>query len=173
MDIQTTKFQEYWDDFVLSFQGLLITESKKQELSFSLVKQALSEVIITWCSEYTINGKWLYNLMQDEPEKGKLVKEIITKDITLYEVKNENSYFKTIQYVVPVGSGIIGYSIASSLAASTIATVCATLLPMLVTYPICKGHYIIRQNKQKDIIIEGYIRQLNKYKESIMSVLLV
>ena len=106
MDILTIKFQELWDNFVSSFKGILITESSKQGLSFAIVKLSLSESVLTWSSEYTINGRWLYKLIQEEPEKGALVKEILTKDISLTEVKSESSNSDSLKYVIPVGAAL-------------------------------------------------------------------
>ena len=173
MDILTIKFQELWDDFVSSFKGILITESSKQELSFAIVKLSLSESVSTWSSEYTINGRWLYKLIQEEPEKGALVKEILTKDISLTEVKSESSNSDSLKYVIPVGAGAIGYGVAHMAGLTTLGTTCATLIPMAVAYPLTTTLLSNRKDKEKGRIINGYVNQLNKYKEAVMSVLIV
>ena len=173
MDILTIKFQELWDNFVSSFKGILITESSKQGLSFAIVKLSLSESVLTWSSEYTINGRWLYKLIQEEPEKGALVKEILTKDISLTEVKSESSNSDSLKYVIPVGAGAIGYGVAYMAGLTTLGTACATLIPMAVAYPLTTTLLSNRKDKEKERIINGYVNQLNKYKEAVMSVLIV
>lgn len=172
MDILTIKFQELWDDFVSSFKGNLITESSKQGLSFAIAKLSLSEAVSTWSSEYTINGRWLYKLIQEEPEKGKLVKEILTKDISLTEVKSESSNSDSLKYIIPVGAGAIGYGVAHMAGLATLGTACVTLIPMAVAYPLTTTHLSNRKDKEKERIINGYVNQLNKYKEAVMSALL-
>jgi len=172
MDILTIKFQELWDDFVSSFKGRLITESSKQELSFAIAKLSLAEVVSTWSSEYTINGRWLYKLIQEEPEKGKLVKEILTRDISLMEVKSAYSNSDRIKYIIPLGAGAIGYGVAHLAELATLGTACATLIPMAVAYPLATTHLSNKKNQQKESVINSYVNQLNKYKEAVISALL-
>ncbi len=173
MEIQTIKFQELWDDFVSSFKGLLITESSKQELSFAIAKLSLTEVVSTWSSEYTINGRWLYKLIQEEPEKGKLVKEILTKDISLTEVKLEYSSPDSLKYIIPLGVGVIGYGVAHIAELATLGTVCTTLIPIAIAYPLTTTHLSNKKDKQNERIISDYVNQLNKYRDAVISTLLV
>jgi len=172
MDILTTKFQELWQDFVSSFKGNLITESRKQTLTFAIAKMALGEAVSTWTSEYTINGRWLYKLMQEEPAKGELVKEIFTKDIILTEVKPTGAKSDSLKYLVPIGAGAVGYGVAHLAELATIGTACATLVPMAVAYPITTKYLSNQKEKEEENVIKSYVSQLNKYKESIISALL-
>jgi len=172
MDILTTKFQELWQDFVSSFKGNLISESRKQKISFAIANMALGEAVSTWTSEYTINGRWLYKLMQDEPAKGELVKEIFTKDIALTEVKPSGAKSDSLKYLVPIGAGAVGYGVAHLAELATIGTACATLVPMAVAYPITTKYLSNQKEKEEKNVINSYVNQLNKYKESIMSALL-
>lgn len=172
MEVLTVKFQELWNDFISSFKGSLITEANKQELSLGLVKIILSDAVSTWSSEYTINGRWLYKLMQDEPEKGKLVKEIITKDISLSEVKPESTNPENLKYIIPIGAGAIGYGAAYMAGLATVGTACSTLIPMAVAYPLAKTHISNKKSKEKERMINSYVDQLNKYKEAVISALM-
>lgn len=172
MDTLTTKFQELWQDFISSFKGSLITESRKHAVQFPVAKMALSEAISTWTSKYTINGRWLYKLIQENPEKGGLVKEIITKDIALEEIKSASTNYDSLKYIIPLGAGAVGYGIARLTGLATLGTACATIAPMVIAYPIAKT-YLSNQNEKARInLINGYVNQLNKHKESIMSALL-
>lgn len=172
MDIQTNKFQELWNDFIASFKGSLMMEAKKQRISFPIAKMALSEAVSTWLSEYTINGRWLYKLLAEEPAKGDLVKEIITKDITLTEVKTEDAGSENLKYLVPAGAGIAGYLVSYFANFATLATILTTIAPMAVAYPLTKNYLSERAVKGDDKAIEAYVAQLNKYKESILSALM-
>ena len=173
MDTLTTKFQELWQDFVSSFKGNLMAESRKQKISFAIAKMALSEAVSTWTSEYTINGRWLYKLMQDEPAKGELVKEIFIKDITLTEVKSTGTKSDSLKYLVPIGAGAVGYGIAHLAKLATVGTACSTFIPMAVAYPITTKYLSNQKEREEENIINTYVNQLNKYKESIISALLV
>lgn len=172
MDIQTTKFQELWKDFIDSFKGNLITESRNQEITFAIAKMALREAVSTWTSEYTINGRWLYKLLKSEPAKGELVKEILTKDIRLSEVGGAGSKSDSMKYFIPLAAGAIGYGIAHLAKFATVGTACATLVPMAVAYPVTVKYLSDRKDKYTESMINAYVGQLNKYRESIMSALL-
>ena len=172
MEVLTIKFQELWDDFISSFKGNLIIESKKQDISFPLVKLTLTEAISTWLSEYTINGRWLYKLTQDDPEKGKLVKEIIIKDISLVEIKSNGPDSSSAKYLAPIGAGALGYGAAKLLGLATVGTACATVIPMIVAYPVAAQYISGKKDANQEQMINGYVNQLEKYKKSIISVLL-
>lgn len=172
MDTLTTKFQELWQDFVSSFKGNLINEARKHNISFAFAKLALGEAVSTWMSEYTINGRWLYKLIQEEPAKGNLVKEIITHDISLTEVDSSKSNSDSLKLIIPLGAGAIGYGIAHLANLGLIATACATLAPMAAAYPITTKFLENQQQKAKQDTINSYVDQLGKYKESIISALL-
>lgn len=172
MDTLTIKFNELWQDFVSSFKGNLITESRKQDISFAFAKLALSEAVSTWTSEYTINGRWLHKLMQDDSSKGNLVKEILTKDIALTEERFNGTKSDSLKYIVPVGAGAIGYGVAHALELATLGTACATLAPMAIAYPLTTKYLSNKKEKAQDNLINAYVDQLNKFKESILSALL-
>lgn len=171
MNILTIGFQELWNDFILSFKGILITESRKQDISFTFVKLSLSDVISTWFSEYTINGRWLYGLIQDEPDKGLLVKEILQKDINLVEIKHNNIH-NSVKYLIPIGAGAVGYGVAQAAHLNLWGTLCASLIPMAIAYPMTARIFSNKREQVQEKVINDYISQLEKYKESIMSVLL-
>lgn len=172
MDILTTRFQELWEGFIDSFKGDLLTESRKQNISFPLAKLALGEAVSSWTSEYTINGRWLYNLLKSNPAKGELVKEIITKDISLTEVKDNSSKSDGLKYLAPLGVGALGYGVARWFEMETMGTLISTILPMFAAYPIATNYLSNQHAKAQDSLINAYVNQLNKYKESIWSVLL-
>lgn len=172
MDTLTQKFEELWQDFISSFKGNLITESRKQSLSFPIAKLALSEAVSTWTSEYTVNGRWLYKLIQDNPAKGNLVKEILTKDIALTEAKPKSAKSDSLKYIAAVGAGAVGYGISRALELETVGTACATLIPMAVAYPAAASYLTNQKEKAEKNLIESYVDQLGKFKESILSTLL-
>lgn len=172
MDIQTNKFKELWKDFVTGFKGNLITESKRQPITLVLARLALADALLSWTSEYTINGRWLNNLIKEEPEKGELVKEILTKDVTLTEVAVPGKKPAALGYAVPLGAGAVGYAAAHYAALGTVGTVCATAIPAIVAYPLMKS-YLDKSNQAETTgVIDGYVRQLDKYREAVLSALL-
>ena len=172
MDTLTTKFQELWQDFVSSFKGNLITESHKQDISFATAKLALGEAVSTWASEYTINGRWLHKLIQENPSKGNLVKEVLTRDVVLSEEKSNGPKSDNLKYIITIGAGAIGYGIAYVAGLNTVVTACAALVPMVLAYPIANRYILDQKEKARADLINSYVNQLNKYKQSILSILL-
>lgn len=172
MEIATTKFQGLWNDFVSSFKGSLIMESRKQNVNYPLAKMLLNNCLLTWTSEYTVNGRWLYNLMRDEPEKGKLVKDIIKNDITLSPVNLTVSKSDCSRYIIPLGAGALGFGASYFAGLATPYVAGATIIPMAIAYPLTTRYLANKKEKAIDAIINAYVSQLEKYKQSIISALL-
>lgn len=172
MDIQTNKFKELWHDFVTGFKGNLIDESKKQPITLALASLSLSDALLSWTSEYTVNGRWLNNLIKEEPAKGNLVKEIITKDVALTEVRIPQSKPAALGYAIPAGAAALGYAAAQCASLGTLPTVCATAVPAVVAYPFVRSYLDKSRHAEITGVIDSYVGQLDKYKDAVLSALL-
>ena len=172
MDTVTNKFNQLWDDFVSSFKGNLIAQARKQTLSFAFVKLIFSEACLSWTSEYSVNGRWLDNLVKENPANGNLVKEILTQDMALKEIAVQGDSLDFLKYVAPVGAGAIGYGISKALHLATLGTACATLAPLLIAIPVTNGCLNSRKENATMRLIDGYVAQLSKYREAVVAALM-
>ena len=171
--IEINKFEKVWENFLNSFRGSLITQSRKQSLSYPLVKLLFQEASLTWTSGYGINCTWLDQLMNEYPEKGMIVKEILTKDMGIVELPvasydNNN----TIKLMASVGTGAIGYVISSFMGLGMVGVAASTILPAAIAIPIAQSQLSNAKSRNVNKTIDLYINQLEKYKNSIESVLL-
>lgn len=169
-DIQ--QFEKLWNGFVDSFKGELITQSKQQILSYPFVKLIFSDKVLSLTSEYTSFGRWLNDIILRNPQKGKLIQEILTKDMLLTEVITEDNISLNVKYIATGSIGILGFVAAKGMGLGMINSAIMTLVPMAIVYPITSSY--IKTNKDRAIykLIDNYISQLNKYKEAISSILL-
>ncbi len=168
----TDKFDDLWTDFVSTFKGSLLMQARKQTLSFALVKLIFSETCLSWTSEYTVNGRWLDGFIKENPVKGALVKEILTKDMKLSEVIVDRNGMSFLKYAVPVGVGAAGYSIAKLLELGTVGVATSTLVPLAVAIPIANSIVNNRKTDITEVLINGYVRQLDKYRDAVIAALL-
>ena len=175
MDIleTTQRFEQLWEQFIATFKGSLITEARKQHVNLTLAKILLKDATEPWTADYGVNGVWLKHLKQDEPKKGELVEEILTHDLTLQDVKiappKPNNALKV---AVPIGAGVAGLAVAKALSLGTVATATAVAVPAALALPIVNSRMETAAAKRKQHIIDAYVQQLDKYKESIKSILL-
>lgn len=169
-DIQ--QFERLWDGFVTSFKGDLIGQSRKQTLTYPLVKLIFSDKVLTLTSEYGSLGRWLDEVIKSQPRKGMLIKELLTKDMTLTEEKLNNEISSTIKYAVVGGAGALGFIVSKGMDLGMISTTILTLAPMAIAYPVATSYISTRKEKGIYTLIDAYVTQLDKYKKSINSVLL-
>lgn len=166
------QFEELWGNFVLSFKGELITQSKQLTLSFPLVKLIFTDKVLSLTSEYNMFGRWLGQLTQENPIKGALIKDILTKDMTLTEETMTKEIPLVSKYVVTGSAGAVGYIAAKVLDMGMLGSAILTIAPMVVSYPAVSTYISARKRKDVDDLIDAYVAQLEKYKKSVCSVLL-
>ena len=170
MDIleTTQRFEQLWEQFIATFKGSLITEARKQHVNLTLAKILLKDAAETWTADYGVTGVWL-----QQPKKGELVEEILTHDLTLQDVKiappKPNNALKV---AAPIGAGVAGLAVAKALSLGTVATATAGAVPAALALPIVNARMETAAAKRKQRIIDAYVQQLDKYKESIKSILL-
>lgn len=186
METDQKTFVKLWEDFILSYKGKLITASNSREISFSSAKQLLSESSLCWTSGQEMCARWLRGLYEESPKRAELINEIITRDMTLNEVKVASSKGNISKIVIPVCVGIVGFAIAKKIFAIkligttitkmfTLRLVGAALMALVVAlmaYFIVKGRLSAKHDRERFAIIDDYINQLDKYKKAIEDVLL-
>lgn len=166
-----TDFNTIWNDFVSSFKGELINESRKKKLNFDEVRLIFSEHLASWTSEYEAPGRWLRELSRIEPEKGELVREILLTDMHLDEEAASTGASRVWEYAVPLAAAGAGFGAAKFFGLGTLWTACATAVPAVMLYSIMRHNIESSHESTENSAIEGYVRQLDKYKYSVDSAL--
>lgn len=168
----TQRFEELWNNFVTSFKGSLLGESRKQTLTYPLAKLLLQDAILTWNEDYSINGAWLRQLTKDEPKKAAIVKEILNDDMHLTETDVKQSDDTLVRYGIPIGSGIAGLAISNALSASALVQAASTIGPMAIAIALCHSHIKSKKATTVSLMVDDYVEQLDKYKQAIIATLM-
>ena len=166
------KFESLWTDFMALVKGMLINTIAKQKLSTPLANLILSDAASSWNSEYEINGKWLSNLKNVDSKKAELVSEILLNDMRFTEIDIQAELPMYCNYVIPAAGACIGCAISMYLDYSKMVQAASTIIPAVLLYPAVTTFRKRMNETNKDKCIEEYIAQLEKYKNSVISVLI-
>ena len=165
------RFESLWGDFIALVKGKLISTAAKQKLSTPLANLILSDAASSWNSEYDINGKWLSDLKKTNPKEAEMVREILLDDIHFEEMDVKGELPLYYNYVIPAVGACAGCAISMYLGYGKLIQAASTVIPAALLYPAVNTFRNRMKETNKDKCIEGYIAQLEKYKNSVMSVL--
>ena len=165
------KFESLWDDFISLVRGKLLTVAKNQTITTPLANLILSNAVSSWLSEYEINGRWLMRYREEDEAKMNLVQEVLTQDMKFSEVTIKRELPDYYNYIIPtIGAGV-GYATSFIFDLGKIVQVASVIVPATLLYPAVKMY---RQNQKvanMDINVNLYIEQLNKFRDSVLSIL--
>ena len=165
------KFKSLWSDFCSLVKEKLLSTAQKQSISAPLANLILSEAVSSWLSEYEINGRWLMKYKLKDEAKANLVQEVLTQDMKFAEVCLKSELPDYYNYIVPVIGAGLGYVTGNFFDLGKVAQVFSVLAPAVLLYPAVKMY---RQNQAEanvEININLYMDQLNKFKDSVISIL--
>ena len=165
------KFESLWTDFIDLVKGKLISTAAKQKLSAPLANLILSDAASSWNSEYEINGKWLTNLKGVDSKKAEIVGEILLNDMCFTEVDTKEELPTYYNYVIPAVGACAGCAISMYLGYGKLVQAASTIIPAVLLYPAVTTFRNRMNETNIDKCIEDYIAQLEKYKNSVTSVL--
>lgn len=165
------RFESLWNDFTNLVKGKLLTIAKKQTLSTPLAKLILTDVSGAWGDDYTTYGRWLQLLSQNDSPKAELIKEVLQKDITFTDVEKASVLPDYCNYLIPGIGACAGYATSCYFELGKIAQVATVLLPAILLYPAVKMFRNNQTEAATDKIVTSYMEQLDKYKNSILSIL--
>lgn len=165
------KFEFLWTDFIALVKGKLINAAAKQKLSTPLANLILSDAASSWNSEYEINGKWLSNLKGVDTKKAELVSEILLNDMCFTEIDTKGELPNYYNYVIPAVGACAGCAISMYLGYGKLVQAVSTVIPAVLLYPAVTTFRNRMTETNKNKCIESYIAQLEKYKNSVISVL--
>ncbi len=165
------KFESLWSDFVALVKGKLMTTSTKQKLTTPLANLILADAASSWGTEYEINGKWLSKLKETEPEKAELVRDILLNDIKFNDIDTKSDLPDYYNYVIPAVGACAGLAISMYVGCGKLVQAISTITPAVLLYPAVKTFRSSMHTTSQNKNIDNYILQLEKYKNSIVSIL--
>lgn len=165
-----TTFENYWSNFIAQVQGKLMKAASSQTLSFPYANLILNDAVASWFSEYDVNGKWLLNYKKSNPDKAKLVYEIL-EDIRFEKDVPTRVISPFYDYAIPSVGALGGWCISYFCGGIPVIRLISTLAPAAVLYPVARTWRRKMDETNKVKAIDKYISQLNKYYHSVVSVL--
>lgn len=171
MDTNKEKFVSLWNNFVSHVKGRLMQAAEGQDLTQPLANLILSEISHTWMSEHELNGKWLYKYTEENEKKAALIKEILLNDMRFDEIKQKSIMPGYYTYLIPAIGAVTGYAIGDYFKFNDVWHIISTAAPAALLVPTIKAYRNEQQTKNKGNIVNLYIEQLTKYKNSIITVL--
>lgn len=166
------KFESLWNSFVTLVRGKLLMTARKQNLTLPLANLILSEASTSWMSEYDMNGKWLCNYFKENEEKASLIKEILLQEMKFTAISPKKDLPTSYNYIIPALGAGVGFAVSSLCGLGRIATVLSVLAPAVLLYPAVKTYRSGKALRNVDVNVDLYMEQLEKYKHSIVSILL-
>ena len=163
-------FIRVWEEYLTKLKGQLLRQ-KDDSLSFDSALSVLREVNASWRSEFDLLGRWLTDYSKFDEEKGKEVSSIIFDDMKFEEIKvTPDTKQKMLKYL-PWAGAALGFGGSFLLKASQTIQAVSTILPLALLFPATKkikSDFDMQQNRN---LITEYLQQLDKYKNTIISII--
>lgn len=171
MNKEQEKFESLWDDFIVLVKGRLLTAAGNQTLSTSLANLILSDAASSWASDYDINGRWMKDIKMQDPKKAELISEVLLNDLRFSDVRIKGVLPEYCNYLIPAAGAVAGYAVGVFFDYSKLWQGVFTLVPAVLLYPLVKHFRSNQHISNNENLVNLYVEQLIKYKNSIMSIL--
>lgn len=165
------EFEKYWKKFATQLQGQLMTQAQKGILVHSAFNLTLADCAGFWDSKYSEGGRWLDQYKAGHPEEADMIRDILLKDMQFTDEGKYSSKYGALRYLIPAGSAAAGFIISGISRAGTLARAASTIVPAAVAYPVTANIVNMKADDAKKELIQAYMKQLDKYKRSVESVL--
>lgn len=171
MSTNTENFERLWDKFFVGLKGRIMKKAKNQELTYPLMKLILSDAKSDWETEYEECGRWLIGYMQENPAKGRIVREILTDNMSFKEVHKKPDSLGVAGVLAPLAGAALGFGVSSLFGAGIVVKIVSAVVPAGLSFGAVKAIEPKMKEKSLSDLIDGYLSQLEKYKNSVLSVL--
>lgn len=165
------EFEKCWKKFVTQLQGQIMMQAKKGMLIHSSLNLILADCAGFWDSRHSEGGRWLDKYEAEYPKKAGMVRDILLKDMKFTGEEGNSSKYGALKYIVPVGSAVAGFAVSGGIGACNLVRAACTVVPAAVAYPVTVNIMKMKAEDGKKELIRAYMKQLDKYKLSIESIL--
>ncbi len=166
----TIDFERCWGKFTTRVKGRLMEKNAAGQLNYGVAKLILSDSKNTWELKYDECGRWLSDYEKIQPEKARLVKQVLVRDMKFSEEKIKE-FPASIPYISSAIGAAVGFGVATLLDANMLITAAATLVPVAAIFPATTGAGKTIKKNNSAVAVDAYMTQLDKYKASVLSIL--
>lgn len=173
------EFLSNWEKFTAKLKGRILAMSTQKELTFQVLSETIDYERDFWTSRYEEGGRWIERFSKQNPEKGDIVRSILTHDLHFSGRVNPTSNIGMIRILriligIVVGFLLIKLSPDSWIMKSEAFQNFQRLMPYVSAG--CGGIVFYFMGLQFDTslstkcrreLIEAYMRQLDKFKLSV------
>ncbi len=165
------EFELLWKDFIVLIKGNMMRKSGKQPIPYSVARLIVNEHKGDWGVSDNRFGRWLRDYLKDEPDKGKLVAEILEDDMCIKEITEKKDNLRIFGVAVPVVSGAVGLGVTTFFNLNKYIRTTSAIVPLVVGAVSMKSIIKNKKESHAKALIDAYISQLDKYKKSVLSIL--
>ena len=179
------EFQDNWKKFSTQLKGRMLSFNGKTFSSSGYFNELLESEREFWSSNLQEGGRWLKDYSEKNPENGKTISGILCKDMCFMDVDSSNANIIMSKVCRVVLGLAIGFSIVSfgdsawiqklkeSFFMESLLPYFFALLCGIVFYFIGMSVDSALQAQNSHKLIEAYMKQLEKFKLSVESILQV
>lgn len=169
-DTHKDRFEKLWDDFRTLVKGKLLSTAGKQTLTMPLANLVLSDAASTWTTQYEVGGRWLMKLTEEDAAKAGLVSDVLA-DMKFTEVTTGQPLPAFCNYAIPLVGAGVGLGVAELMGLGRVAQITSVALPAILLVPAVNSFRKYQTEKLREKAVSQYVEQLDKYKNSIISIL--
>lgn len=164
-------FERCWSKFAVTVKKRLIEKSKTQKITLNYANLILNDALLMWEDSSEECGIWLSHYAKSVPDKGGLIKNIISNNVRFYAIKERKDFPDVLKVLIPIIGAVAGFAVAYVLKAPIWGQIISSIAPALILFPLMN---IIQKKKNASNVksdIKDYLMQLENYKNSIIDVL--
>ena len=164
-------FEKNWQKFITRIRGQMMSQMKNGFFSYGTLDLILADSLGFWESKDFEGARWLDEFERSHPDKAQRVRAILLEDMRFTEEPLEKPKGKVLSYAVPVGSAVAGLLAARAAGAGKAVQIAGALVPAVVTASVTDSAVRATADKKEKEWIDLYLRQLDKYRLSVESIL--
>lgn len=165
------RFKTLWDHFITRLHGQMLHATVKQHLTGPMMQLMLADGVDFWDSRQQEGGRWLDQYETANPQKGARIRSILVKDMSFSIEEDAKSRAGILKLALPLGSAAAGLLVSHLSGASAAIRIISTVAPTVVSYPIAVSLIDAQNSSTSKSLIQNYLNQLEKYRQSVESVL--
>ena len=165
------QFSGHWKDFLARLVGQMGRRARGKLPPFLQLQLILQDTASDWAGDDNRWGRWLMALEKEDARKARLIRDILLQDMRFQEITASRGLPPYLQAVIPAAGAAAGLGISMLCRAPIWAVAVSAIVPGLILIPTVR---IMGEQREKQALQDGiyaYLSQLDKYCQSVQSVL--
>ena len=177
------EFSSCWEKFAIKLKGCMLGMLTQRELTFGALTEMLDREREFWMSRYEEGGRWIEHLLEQDPARGEIVRNILTTDLHFSGSISAGvnlGMFRTLRVGIGMVVGFLLVSLSPDswmMQSETLQNI-RGLIPYLSAGCCGVAFYFLGLSFDASLVTKGqrdlidsYLHQLDKFKLSVESVL--